>query len=149
MLAGGALLAQTAPLTTCSKRLSSPSANVPGEWICRHRAQPNSSHIPPSRGHLSAVLTLGKGRNWRGFQSTAAAALLLTIDYCIVTYGILVPLLSIFQNFAISLMYSMGSPRGEYRYRSSSAPMVGAAASQAGPGWNGLAVSVSSSSALP
>jgi hypothetical protein len=25
-------------LTTCSKRRSPPGADMPGEWICRHRA---------------------------------------------------------------------------------------------------------------
>eukprot|EP01047_Picozoa_sp_COSAG01_P005916 COSAG01_NODE_208_length_21996_cov_31.972097_12_plen_164_part_00 len=45
-------------LTTCSKRLG---VGVPGEWICRHRAQPNSSHISPLHGHLGAAVAFGKG----------------------------------------------------------------------------------------
>ena len=48
-------------LTTCSKRRSPPGADVPVEWICRHRAQPNSSHIPPPQGHLGAAVAFGKG----------------------------------------------------------------------------------------
>jgi hypothetical protein len=48
-------------LTTCSKRCSPPGANVPGGWICRHRAQPNSSHIPPPHGHLGAAVAFGRG----------------------------------------------------------------------------------------
>jgi hypothetical protein len=48
-------------LTICSKRRSPPGADVPGGWICRHRAQPNSSHIPPPHGHLSAAVAFGRG----------------------------------------------------------------------------------------
>jgi hypothetical protein len=48
-------------LTICSKRRSPPGADVPGEWICCHRAQPNSSHIPPSHGHLGAAVAFGRG----------------------------------------------------------------------------------------
>ena len=28
---------------------------MPGEWICRHRAQPKSSHNPQAHGHLGSV----------------------------------------------------------------------------------------------
>jgi hypothetical protein len=48
-------------LTICSKRCSPPGADVPGGWICRHRAQPNSSHIPPPHGHLGAAVAFGRG----------------------------------------------------------------------------------------
>ena len=68
-------------LTTYSKRCSPPGANVPVEWICRHRAQPNSSHIPPPQGHLGAAVAFGKGavggetlparRSWRSISAAA------------------------------------------------------------------------------
>jgi hypothetical protein len=48
-------------LTTCSKRRSPPGVYVPGGWICRHRAQPNSSRIPPPHGHLGAGCGVRKG----------------------------------------------------------------------------------------
>jgi hypothetical protein len=35
--------------------------DVPGGWICRHRAQPNFSHIPPPHGHLGAAVAFGRG----------------------------------------------------------------------------------------
>ena len=54
-------------LTTCSQRRSPPGADVPIEWVCRHRAQPSSSHIPPPQGHLGAAAAFGKGRGWRDF----------------------------------------------------------------------------------
>jgi hypothetical protein len=52
---------ERALLTACSKRRSPPGADVPVEWICRHRAQPNSSHIPPPHGHLGAPVAFGRG----------------------------------------------------------------------------------------
>jgi hypothetical protein len=68
-------------LTACSKRRSPPGADVPVEWICRHRAQPNSSHIPPPQGHLGAAVAFGKGavggetlparRSWRSISAAA------------------------------------------------------------------------------
>ena len=54
-------------LTTCSQRRSPPGADMPVEWICRHRAQPSSSHIPPPQWHLGAAAAFAKGRGWRGF----------------------------------------------------------------------------------
>jgi hypothetical protein len=35
--------------------------DVPGGWICRHRAQPNFTHIPPPHGHLGAAVAFGRG----------------------------------------------------------------------------------------
>jgi hypothetical protein len=72
---------------------------VPGEWVCRHRAQPNSSHIPQLHGHLGAPVAFGKGPV--GVETLPAAAagagfLLLLISFS-GTYGILIPLLSTFQ----------------------------------------------------
>jgi hypothetical protein len=74
-------------LTTCSKRRSPLGAGVPGGWICRHRAQPNSSHIPLPQGHLGAAVAFGKGavgeetlpacRSWR---SISAAQLLIAFQ---------------------------------------------------------------------
>eukprot|EP01047_Picozoa_sp_COSAG01_P036895 COSAG01_NODE_2900_length_6892_cov_34.502871_11_plen_99_part_00 len=65
------------PIVTCSP----PGADVPVEWICRHRAQSNSSHIPPPQGHLSAAVAFGKGavggeilparRSWRSISAAA------------------------------------------------------------------------------
>jgi hypothetical protein len=52
---------ERALLTACSKRRSPPGADVPVEWICRHRVQPNSSHIPPPQGHLGATMAFGRG----------------------------------------------------------------------------------------
>jgi hypothetical protein len=52
---------ERALLTTCSKCRSPPGADVPVEWICRQRAQLNSSHIPPPQGHLGAAVAFGKG----------------------------------------------------------------------------------------
>ena len=66
-------------LTSCSKRRSPPGADVPVEWICRHRAQSNSSHIPLPQGHLGAAVAFGKGavggetlparRSWRSISA--------------------------------------------------------------------------------
>jgi hypothetical protein len=66
-------------LTTCSKRRSPPGADVPVEWICRHRAQSNSSRIPLPQGHLGAAVAFGKGavggetlparRSWRSISA--------------------------------------------------------------------------------
>ena len=60
---------------------SPPGADVPVEWICRHGAQPNSSHIPPPHGHLGAAVAFGKGavggetlparRSWRSISAAA------------------------------------------------------------------------------
>ena len=68
-------------LTTCSQRRSPPGADMPVEWICRHRAQLNSSHIPPPHGHLGAAVAFGKGavggetlparRSWRSISAAA------------------------------------------------------------------------------
>ena len=71
-------------LTACSKRRSPPGADVPVEWICRHRAQPNSSHIPPPQGHLGAAVAFGKGAvGGETLQPAAAGArfLLLLIAF--------------------------------------------------------------------
>ena len=72
---------ERALLTACSKHRSPPGADVPVEWICRHRAQPNSSHIPPPQGHLGAAVAFGKGavggetlparRSWRSISAAA------------------------------------------------------------------------------
>eukprot|EP01049_Picozoa_sp_SAG25_P003706 SAG25_NODE_217_length_11656_cov_91.443108_10_plen_104_part_00 len=55
------MFGEGALLTTCSKRRSPPGVDVPGGWICRHRAQPNSSHIPPPHRHLGAAVAFGRG----------------------------------------------------------------------------------------
>ena len=71
-------------LTTCSKRRSPPGADVPVEWICRHRAQPNSSHILPPQGHLGAAVAFGRGPlAGKHYQPAAAGArfLLLLIAF--------------------------------------------------------------------
>ena len=71
-------------LTTCSKRRSPPGADVPVEWICRHRAQSNSSHIPLPQGHLGAAVAFGKGAvGGETLQPAAAGArfLLLLIAF--------------------------------------------------------------------
>jgi hypothetical protein len=65
-------------LTTCSKRRSPPGVDVPGGWICRHRAQPNSSHIPPPHGHLGAAVAFGRGPlAWKHYQPSQ-----LALDFC-------------------------------------------------------------------
>jgi hypothetical protein len=87
-------------------RRSPPGADVPGEWVCRHRAQPNSSHIPPLHGYLGAPVAFGKGAVGGETLPAAAAGarfLLLLISFS-GTQWILTPLLSTFQNFAIRLM---------------------------------------------
>ena len=62
-------------LTSCSKRRSPPGADVPVEWICRHRAQSNSSHIPLPQGHLGAAVAFGKGAvGWETLPAAAAGA---------------------------------------------------------------------------
>ena len=71
-------------LTTCSKRRSPPGADVPVEWICRHRAQSNSSHIPLPQEHLGATVAFGKGAvGGKHYQPAAAGArfLLLLIAF--------------------------------------------------------------------
>eukprot|EP01049_Picozoa_sp_SAG25_P000274 SAG25_NODE_8_length_29132_cov_108.213895_11_plen_94_part_00 len=55
------MFGEGALLTTCSKRRSPPGVDMPGGWICRHRAQPNFSHIPPPHGHLGAAVAFGRG----------------------------------------------------------------------------------------
>jgi hypothetical protein len=75
------MFGEGALLTTFSKRRSPPGVDVPGGWICRHRAQPNSSHIPLPHGHLGAAVAFGKGavgeetlpacRSWRSISAAA------------------------------------------------------------------------------
>jgi hypothetical protein len=70
-------------LTTCSKRRSPPGVDVPGGWICRHRAQPNSSHILPPHGHLGAAVAFGRAVGGETLPAVAAGArfLLLLIAF--------------------------------------------------------------------
>ena len=75
---------ERALLTACSKHRSPPGADVPVEWICRHRAQSNSSYIPLPQGHLSAGVAFGKGAVGEETLPAAAAGarfLLLLIAF--------------------------------------------------------------------
>jgi hypothetical protein len=52
-------------LTTCSKRRSPPGADVPGGWICRHRAS-RTPLTSRRRTGTSAQLWRSEGGRWRG-----------------------------------------------------------------------------------